>query len=215
MKAHWPHLRAAFVLFQILAIATMALPGPVVGNEKAWNTRNAKKDIDDWSASLGSDPETFRGMLRSVATGYVAVRQALTAPFRSWASWTGTTQSWAMFASPQRSPAELHITGDVGRGFDVPLYRPHDDTADLWAGFFDHNRMRKFRGRFGRRSIGRTYDQFASYLGRRTCVMKPDLVRVRVALYTYRSPGPEELGRGVVPQGAYEHERVTSCEAAR
>jgi hypothetical protein len=215
VKAHWPHLRAGFVLFQILAIATMALPGPVVGNEKAWNTRNAKADIDDWSRSLGSDPDAFRGTLKSVATGYVAVRGVLTAPFRSWASWTSTTQSWAMFASPQRSPAELHVDGDAGRGFDVSLYRPHDDAASLYAEFFDHNRMRKFRGRFGRRTIGRTYDQFASWLGKRVCLERPELSRVRVSLYLYKSPTPEEERRGVVHEGKYEHERVTDCGGLR
>jgi hypothetical protein len=120
-----------------------------------------------------------------------------------------------MFASPQRNPTELHITGDVGRGFDVPLYRPHDERANLYAEFFDHNRIRKFRGRFGRRSIGRTYNQFATYLGERTCRERPDLARVEVALYTYRALDPDDRKRGAEPAGLYEHQRVTDCGAER
>jgi hypothetical protein len=215
VKTAWPQVRAALVLFHVLAVLVLSLPGPAISNEAAWNTRVAKTDLDDWSRSLGSEPDDFRSRLRSIALGWVEVRNALATPFRPYASYTQMTQSWAMFASPQRNPTELHLIGDVGRGFDVPLYKPHDPSAALFDEWLSHNRLRKLRGRFGRRAPGKSYDELARYLARRACDARPDLVRVKVALWAYRSLGPADRAQRKSPNGKYEHERIHPCEAAR
>lgn len=213
MKSAWPQVRAALVLFHVLAVFILSLPGPAITNEAVWNTRVARTDFDDWSKSLGSDPDTFRSRLRSIALGWIEVRDVLAAPFKPYANLTQMTQAWSMFASPQRNPTELHVIGDVGRGFDVPLYKPHDPDAALFADWLSHNRLRKLRGKFGRVSPGRTYDELARYLARRACEARPDLLRVRVALWAYRSLGHEDRAQGKVPAGKYENERVFDCEA--
>lgn len=212
MKAAWPHVRAALVLFHVLSVVVLSLPGPAISSQAAWNTRVAKTDLDDWSRSLGSDPEGFRSTLRSVALGYIAVRDALAAPFGPYASYAGLTQAWSMFASPQRNPTELHLIGDVGRGFDVPLFRPHDESAALFSDLLNHNRLRKLRGRFGRRNPGKSYAELARYLARDACAARSDLVRVEVALWVYRSLGHVDRAAGKVPQGKYEDELVFECE---
>lgn len=212
MKLAWPHVRAALVLFHVLSVIVLSLPGPAISSQAAWNTRVAKTDLDDWSRSLGSDPATFRTGLRSLALGYISVRDLLAAPFGPYASYAGLTQAWSMFASPQRNPTELHLLGDVGRGFDVPLFRPHDGSAALFADLLNHNRLRKLRGRFGRRNPGKSYEALARYLAREACAKRPDLLRVKAALWVYRSLGPSDRAAGKVPQGKYESEIVFECE---
>ncbi len=100
----------------------------------------------------------------------------------------------------------------AGRGFDVPLFRPHDESAALFADLRNHNRLRKLRGRFGRRNPGKSYEALARYLAREACATRPELTRVKAALWVYRSLGPADRAAGKVPQGKYESEIVFECE---
>lgn len=214
LSGAWPHIRAGLILFHLLAVITLSLPGRGFRNPRVWQTRVVKTDLADWSRTLGVPPDVLAESLQSVAAGWSKTRARLAKPFLRYASYAAMTQSWSMFASPQRNPAELHVSGDAGNGME-PLYRPQDESAQLLSGFLDHNRVRKFRGRFGRRTPGKTFESFAAYVAKLACRERADLVRVEVALWVYRSLPAQARERGDVPEGAYENRRKYECEALR
>lgn len=214
LSGAWPHVRAGLILFHLLAVITLSLPGRGFRNPRVWQRRVVKTDLADWSRTLGVRPDALAKSLQSIAAGWSKTRAHLAKPFLRYASYAAMTQSWAMFASPQRNPAELHVSGDAGSGM-VPLYRPQDESAQFLASFLDHNRVRKFRGRFGRRTPGKSFNAFAAYIAKRACRERADLLRVEVALWIYRSLPPEARERGEVPEGAYENQRLYECEALR
>lgn len=214
LSGSWPHLRAGLILFHLVAVFTLALPGKGFKSKGAWGSRVAKTDLADWADTVGVEPARLTASLQAIAAGWADTRKYLVKPFQKYSSYTATKQGWAMFASPQRNPTELHILGDSGEG-PVLLYRPNDDSAALYADFLEHNRVRKFRGRFGRRSPGKTYDALATYLAKRACRDRTGLIAVEVALLAYRSLGPRERERGAVPAATYENRRRFQCEALR
>jgi hypothetical protein len=212
----WPQLRAVLLGFHVLAVVVLSLPGTQMARPARWESRLMKQDLADWSAELrkvgvAMSPEALGQRLQGLARGYVDLRSTLTAPFDFYARLIGMRQSWAMFASPQRHPSEVHVDGLTAQGWQ-PLYRPHDANADFMGDFLRHNRLRKFQGRFAREMRGEYYQDFADFLGRRALVADPGLSQARVRLFSYASLPPARVRQGARPEGSYSHERVSSRE---
>jgi hypothetical protein len=210
-------LRAALLAFHVLAVIVLSLPGAQVARSARWNSRLMQKDVADWAAELGKlgihvTPSDLQQRLFTLASGYVAIRNELVAPFDLYARVTGARQGWAMFASPQRRPAELHVDGLTAQGFR-PLYRPHDPNAAFMADYFLHNRMRKFQGRFARAMRGQFYEDFTKFVAKRAFERFPEVSQVRIALYGYATLSPELVRAGTRPEGSYDNVRLFSREA--
>jgi hypothetical protein len=210
--------RAAFVLFHALSILVLCLPAGVA-NETRWASTTTQRDLNDWAAKLQSlgiqtDKDSLEQTLKGLAQGYIEVRRVLARPFGLYTRVTLTHQSWAMFASPQRRPYELHVDGLVGDAW-VPLHRPLDDSANVYDGYLQHNRVRKFTGRFAKNFSDANYTDFATFLARRAFEARPDVERVRISLYGYATLPPEQAARGERPEGAYEHPLELSREDVR
>ncbi len=207
-----PKLRATLLAFHVVAVIALSLPGPQVASSARWNSRLMQKDMADWAAQLRAiginvTAEEFGRGVRSLAEGYVALRNQIVSPFDLYARVTQARQGWAMFASPQRHPAELRVDGLVG-GRWQPLVRPHDPEAAFMSDYLRHNRVRKFQGRFARALRNGYYDDFAAFLARRAFHARPDVERVQVSLFSYAALGPEQVRSGQKIEGESLHLRV-------
>lgn len=210
--------RAAFVLFHAVSILVLCLPAGVA-SETRWASKTTQRDLADWAAKLqglgiDTDKSSLEATLKRLAEGYIDVRRVLARPFGLYTRVTLTYQGWTMFASPQRRPYEIHVDGLVD-GAWIPLHRPLDDTADVFDGYLQHNRVRKFTGRFAKNFSDVNYTDFATFLAKRAFEARPDVERVRVSLYGYTTPPPERAARGERSDGQYEHELELSREDVR
>lgn len=213
----WPHLRALFVGYHLLAVVVLSLPtAGAMTSDSMWRSANFKADIAGYAGALGSlgvemTPEELTQRLRGAAFSFAGIRTAIAWPFDRYARLVGARQGWAMFASPQRHPAELNVEIKVDGAWRT-IYRPHDESADWRGETMRHNRVRKYAGRFARGFIPKNYDELASWLATEASVDHPEATAVRVRLYRYRSLPPEKVRAGERPAGHYE--RVRTFDAA-
>jgi hypothetical protein len=217
----WPHVRAGLIALHVLSLVVLSLPDEgAVHQPQRWKADNARADLRQWAQRLTAwgwptDEHQLERSLRSTADAYLQVQRPLAAPFDAYAELTGSRQGWSMFASPQRHPAELHV--DVERqGEWQPLYRPQSPEHAWNRAQFEHNRFRKFLGRFARGFYRKHYDEAARWVATRAAHEHPQATRVRVQLYRYATLPPNRVRAGEQPsEGRYEHERVFDAEALR
>ena len=215
----WPHLRAAFVVYHVLAVIILSLPpSTALLDRRAWATANFAADVEGYAAALrglgvDTDAARLRGRLLAAARGWAALHQALAAPFVAYGG-RFARQGWQMFATPQRHPAELHVDLLEG-GAWRPLYRPRSAEHAWRRGLFDHNRVRKLFGRFARAFDRRIYDEIAHYLAEAALADHPAAEAARVGLYRYRTLPPERVRVGERPVGEFTEVRVRRREEAR
>jgi hypothetical protein len=209
------------VALHVLSLVVLSLPDEgAVHDSPRWKTQNARADLRQMAARLTAwgwaiDEHGLARALWSAGDAYVTVQRPLAAPFEVYADITGSRQGWSMFASPQRHPAELHVDVEEG-GRWRPLYRPHSDEHAWNREQLEHNRFRKFLGRFARGFHQRHYDEAARWVARKVVREHPQASRVRVRLWRYATLPPERVRAGEAPSdGRYEHERVFEVEALR
>lgn len=216
----WPHLRTLFIAFHVAAVVVMSLPRPgVMLDERGWESENTRLELVRWSERLGqlgidTTPEGLAHAMRRLAGRYLGVHAVITAPFAQYTRRTGAIQGWAMFASPQKYPAELHIDILEGKTWR-PIYRPHSAEHDFWGEHFRHNRMRKQLGRFARTFDTGSYDRLAQYVAREAALAHPQARAIRVRLWRYETLSPEAVRAGQTPSGRYEHDRRFNAETLR
>ena len=207
LRRAWPQARAALVAGHVLAVVLLGLPSGGVTSEAQWRSKNVKSDFAGWADALravGVDvsEDELAERTRRVAERYVRVRAAVASPFEIYPKVTGARQGWAMFASPQRHPAELHVDILEGKRWR-PVFRSRSREHRWLATQLDHHRVRKLTGRFGRGFDRRVYDDLARYLSRRAFEDFADARRVRVRLYAWDALPPEEVRAGRAPRGKY------------
>jgi hypothetical protein len=213
--SRWPQVRAALIAFHALAVVVLATPGEGLLNQRQWASANARDDLQRWADRLGTDPQSLQRTAWNTAASYVAIRKVVAAPFIPYAEVSGMRQGWSMFASPQRHPAELHVDILDASGQWQPIWRPHDDAHDWNRRQFDHNRFRKFLGRFARDFRPQHYQQAAQWVATKAAREHPDATAVRVQLYRFASLPPERVRAGEVPEGRYANTLEFDAEALR
>lgn len=212
----WPHVRAALVLGHVVAVILLSLPGGGITSKAQWKSDNLRSDVAGWGKTLRSagvdvtDDELAKKTFE-VAKSYVDVREVLIAPIRHYPEATGARQGWAMFASPQRHPAEVHVDVFDGQQWQ-PVFRPRSDEHRWFADRLDHHRLRKLAGRFARGFRRDVYADLATYLGDKALEDFPNASRARVRLYRWDALRPEEVRAGAVPKGKYTELRQFSRE---
>lgn len=211
-----PHLGAAFILFHCVAVVMLALPGDAVVGRARWASTNTKSDFAGWSRALGKigvemPPEQLGERVHSVAEAYVNVRSSIITPFAYYREVAGTKQGWAMFASPQRHPVEVHVDGFEG-GSWRPLYRTRN--SEWMSTQMDHARLRKLVGRFAREYRAGVFNELARFLANRAFADFSNVERVRVRLYRWESLPADRIRAGELPTGKYTQEREWRRENA-
>lgn len=214
-------MRAGLIALHVVSLVVLSLPDQgAVHDPRRWQTENARADLRQMAARLTAwgwpiDEHGLERVLWSAGDVYLQVQRPLAASFEGYAELTGSRQGWTMFASPQRHPAELHVDVEHG-GRWQPLYRPHSGEHAWNRRQLEHNRFRKFLGRFARGFHKRHYDEAARWLATKAAREHPEASRVRVRLLRYATLPPDRVRAGQEPEGGrYEHERVYEAEALR
>lgn len=215
----WPHLRAAFVLFHLVAITSMALPAPGGGMDRAqWSDPTVQAEFRSWNQrfdrlGVHMTEQQFEDHLYVAARAITDVREVALAPFRPYYKYCGTAQSWRMFVAPHTFPERLHI--DVKEhGLWRSVYVERDPTA-TWRGYqFDHDRMRSAIFRYAWRRYRTSYVQFADWTAAQARNDFPEATDLRLRYWKQRSPSAAEVRRGFEPQGEWDDVQVRKLREA-
>jgi hypothetical protein len=214
------HLRGLLVALHLAAITLMALPAPEGGmNRNAWKDPTVQGELAAWTERFNewgitvTQPELEDGLWR-LAVDYMAVRNEIVSPFRLYYECCGTSQSWRMFVAPHRYPTRLHIDLEE-HGQWRPLYVERTRKHDWLSSKLDQHRFRSAIFRFGWDEFTADYRRFVDWIARQAARDFPEADRVRVRLYKYRSPSPEEVRQGQHPEGEFIKEEVRRLEGFR
>ncbi len=216
----WAKIRAGLVLAHVVAVVILTTPGrAALLNGNRWKTANAQDDLQRWANRLrgwgvDTDKERLQRAVWDTASSYASVRDAIAEPFSLYADAVQMKQGWAMFASPQRHPGEIHVEVKVDGAWQL-VFRPHDDAHAWNQEQFEHNRFRKFVGRFARDFRRQHYDETCAWIATKAAREHPTATAVRVRLYRYESLPPERVRAGETPTGRYEHPREFDAETLR
>lgn len=215
------HLRAAFVLFHIVAIMLLAIPdaaGPAA-NRSAWKNPTVQNELASYAESLSSlgvemSKEDFEEHVWNLAQTWTAWMVAVREPLSPYTDYAGVRQRWRMFVAPHRHPATLHIElEDNGQWRPIYVARSSEHT---WRGRqLDQTRARSMLFRYAWREYRGHYRRFAQYVARWAAQDFPNATKVRVRWYGFRTPSPEEVKEDRVPPGEFRQTVEVELEALR
>lgn len=192
----WNHLRAALILFHVVAITAMALPSPKGLRAKHLRHPEARRLLRLVSTQTGAPVETLREQVLDTSTQLNRLRRQTLAPFRTYYVLTGTQQSWRMFGVIDHTPARIEIF--IEPEADAPwrsLFIERSSDATWNAQAFNHTRFRIMLSRFGYKLDRSRYLAVVSWIAREATTDYPDAARVRVQLRPRPLPSPERLRR--------------------
>jgi hypothetical protein len=182
-------LRAAFVLFHVVAITVMSIPAPVGGMEEArWATPAGKRELHQWAEALGTSDQALRDVVWKAGGAWLSFRNDLVAPFRPYLVYTGSRQSWRMFSMVSHEQGQLAISVDRGNGRE-PVFVSYEH--ELWR----RTELRQERTRtilndfFGRESKS-VWPGFVDRLADWAREDFPDAKTLEVEISTRPTPDP-------------------------
>lgn len=206
----WPHLRAALVLFHLIAVIALSIPASAsMQNRAAWRQPHARRELALWTEraqALGFDVDQreFEVWLWDLTGEYLGVRARIVEPFAIYASYTGARQGWPMFSTPQTEPCRLVIDVREIGGEWQEIYRERSASEDWMRRQLDHNRLRKLEGRLGRGGYGLRYRGMVEWLARRAARDFPEAAQLRSRVERRRTPDPFGPPRGGPGQARWE-----------
>lgn len=202
LRARWPHVRAALVLFHVVAVLLLAFPAPAgVMQREAWKDPSVQSEFRIWTAranALGISwtKDELEDLVWRFAIAFMDVRATVLTPFRPYADYLGVRQDWRMFSAPHRFPTRLHIEIEEGGEWRT-LFVERSDEHTWRRAFFEHHRIRRVVFLHGWRQFRRRYEAFAQYIAREVAAEFPEATQVRLSHFKFRSPTPEEAAQGL------------------
>lgn len=213
----WPHLRTALIMFHLASVLVYCLPPPSkVADPAYWKTAQTQAELEVWakridSIGIDTDKASFEAWLWGMTQRYVSLRTAMERPFRPYVHYLHTNQGWSLFSQPQTNPVRVVVDiQDPETGFRR-IYESRSNEYTWRRTEFDHNRIRKFVGRIGRRSTKQLYWQLGDWIARMAARDFPRAGFARVRLFRYHTAPPG----GEPSQGEYTDERVIELEQYR
>lgn len=213
----WPHLRTALIFFHLASVLVFCLPPPgKVADPAHWKTEQTQAELGVWanrvdSLGIETNREEFEQWLWGVTQRYVAVRKTLDRPFGPYVRYVHTGQGWSLFSQPQTNPLRVVVElQEPGAGFRR-IYESRSNQYTWRRTEFDHNRIRKFVGRIGRRTTRELYWQLGDWIARMAARDFPRSDFVKIRQYRYHAAAPGETPG----EGTYTNERVIALEDYR
>jgi hypothetical protein len=208
----WPHLRAAFVVFHLVAVVLMALPAPVGGmNRSAWADPTVQAELQTWRQRLapGMGQEEFEDRLYAAASELIAARKQVLRPFQPYYLGFGTEQNWRMFVAPQMVTSRLTVElQDEEGGAWRPIFVERSAEHRWRARQLGHERMRSAIFRYGWKQYDRSEGRLSAWLAARAAEDFPEAFALRTRWFRQRSASPAQVLAGTEPEGRYERARV-------
>lgn len=199
----WPHLRAAFVLYHLAAIAVSAAPSPGQGlRRELWSDPTVQAEFAAWSGRLGVGSEALQDIAFDLASHAHAARRVALVPFDPYLRGAGTRQSWKMFVAPHRFPSRLSIDARVA-GAWVPLFQERSATATWNARALSSERVRSQIFQWSWPTYRRRWKQACLAFGRAALDEDPAREAIRCRLYKARSPTPGQVASSAIPAGTF------------
>jgi hypothetical protein len=220
MNSLWPHVRAAFVLFHVVAITLMALPAPGGGiDRKQWADPTVQGEFKAWNARFGRfglvmTEKEFEDRLYVAARAVMDGREIALAPFQPYYRYCNTYQSWRMFVAPHTFPERLQIEIERDGAWEVAFLERDPDRVWLRTEL-EHDRLRSLIFRAGWRKYRKSFSDFADWTARQARRDFPDATRLRMRFWKQRSPTPEEARAGIEPEGSWDDEMVRDLRDRR
>lgn len=204
----WPHLRAVLVFLHLVAVVTLAIPSLRVGLDRgSWSDPTVQDELRAWADRLGMTPKELEEHAWQFAQGWSRLHERIAWPFEPYRTYVGVRQPWVMFVAPHRHPSRLEIEV-LERGEWRRIYRERSSEHEWKRSIFDHDRMRSAIFRFSWDRYAPNYREFSEWAAKEAAVDFPDATLLRVRMYRFRSPAPEEVKQGRIPPGRYEREIV-------
>jgi hypothetical protein len=212
-KAAWPHIRATLVLAHVAGVLLLALPSLRAALDRsAFHDPTVQAELEAWALrfrSLGFDAGAGELEERAygIAVAWARTRETLVAPFEPYRRYVGIRQPWVMFVAPQRYPARVEVEiEEAGRWRTI--FRERSAEHAWRRELFDHDRLRAALFRYAWDAYGATYRELAEWIGTEVAKDFPSADRVRVRMFRFRTPSPEEASAGAAVEGTYEREIV-------
>lgn len=199
-SARWPSIRAGILALVVGVHGIAALPLPRVLKAEDAKTELAREEIGRWvrilrSAGWDIDDEQLVAHVNTIGRAAMGTRRFVLAPFQPLLRLTGTGQSWALFAYPDRYPNRLEVDGKTLEGGWELLYRANDPGHTMLAPQLEFRRVRGvYDTASSRDAPGRVYDRFVDMVARQVFARRPDLDTVRVKMVQFRVSLPGESG---------------------
>ncbi|MEM7158202.1 MAG: hypothetical protein AAF799_35500 [Myxococcota bacterium] len=217
----WPHVRALLVALHIVAVLLLAIPdaGGVALERASWKNPTVQAELSAWAERLSTlgyhtDTATLEGDVYAVAKSWTGTLKALRVPVRPYSDYLGVRQTWRMFVAPHRHPATLHVDIEED-GQWRPIHVARSDEYDWRRGQLDHPRMRSMLFRYGWKRYDRYYRGLTRWLATQAAGDFPQATRVRIRMYGFRTPTPEEVRADAIPEGKFKQQRVFAAEDLR
>ena len=207
----WPHARALLISLHIVAVIVLALPSPGGDgmSRKGWKNPTVQAEFEAWAERLSAlglrrTPAELEERLWRFSKSYVRWHTAAKRPFKPYATYAGVTQSWRMFVAPHRYPGRLHVDiRDAPDGPWRPVQIARSREHDWRGGQLNHDRARAMLFRYAWPQYRVHYRALARWLATHAARDFPSASHVRVRWYGFRTPTPEEVRAGDIPQGKY------------
>lgn len=217
MRTSWKHVRAVLVLVHLVAVVVLAIPSLRAGlDRRSWKNPTVQGELAAFSKRLETigfdvEPEVLEERVWRYAVAYNRIYEALEAPFFPYRHWVGVRQPWVMFVAPHRHPARVEIEVEEDHRWRL-VYRARSEEHTWNRRLFDHDRLRSAFFRYGWSRYAAAYRDLCSFIAKEAARDFPNATRVRVRMYRYRTPSPEELRSGAIPRGHYERAVILPVE---
>lgn len=214
LRAAWRHAVAAYVLFHIASIVIGSIPAPVDAlNRRAWADPTVQEEFTAWAQRLNRlgwrvDSAKLQDVAWNLFKSWMRWTETATLPFQRYQRLTGTVQSWSMFVAPNTHPSILHMEVCDRDGDWRPIYVARSREFTWRRAQLDHIRLRSAIFRYAWPQFGRDYRQFAAWLAVQAARDFPHASDLRLRMFKYRTPSPDELRAGRNPGGRFTSEVI-------
>jgi len=210
-------VRAAFLLFHLLALGFLSLPGPGrLSNRGVWRSRHNQEQFalySGWLSQVGLEltPREFEQKAWRLTRAFLDLRTKAVRPFELYATTAGFHQSWRMFSNPQTHPAAVQIQLDRGDGYETIF---ESTSGGTWrSDELTHHRIRKLFGRAARSRRQYLWVRFGEWVKMRIAKDFPDAHKLRLRQLRRDTPAPFSGHSAAAPR--IENERVYDLRKSR
>ena len=198
-------LTAAFIACHLVAITVLAIPAPLVAEDKvddpkvqAWFDRTTDT-LHRWG--VPASRETVEEVGVQLGRAWLDARGAVGWPASRYATWTGAKQSWRMFGTVPDKSAYLRIEVDRGEGWEL-LHVSRSEEHAWRKELFDNERTRTFVNQFAWKRNRGAWKRCERWLEVAIAEDDPDVDRFRMSMVPVHFPDPEVLAvSGTLPEG--------------
>lgn len=201
-SSSWPQIRGALIALALGVHACAATPTPRPVKPEDARTATAQEEIRLWldaleDVGIHSSADELLSLVNDVGEACTTFKKTIMAPFQPILRLTGTGQSWALFAYPDRYPNRLVVDVRDPSGRWSPVFEGGNPELAFLAPKLTFRRIRGvYDTAAARGSPGKVYDRFADWVARETLAAFPNATDVRVKMVQFHVEVPYEQRGG-------------------